>query len=204
MLCMQVCMFLCLPDNTLDFKSAPGRVAATHSHCWLCSILYIYKYVCMYIFSHTFPADWRCCVPLFPPFVDVALHGSEWECGCGCGCGCFCCCCWCCCCWSTWARCSCCGSPVLRCFSSVDCLKCKFVLIIPWQASTAAASVLAVIVSVAVTHWHPTESNPTNPYRSHNLQRTVEYLADMDISVGGDNDIYLSPKANFNTSSLCL
>lgn len=84
------------------------------------------------------------------PFVDVAA-----RCRCAAPrlwmlmwmwmrlCGSFCCCQpWCSpTCASSLSACACCGSPALRCFySTVDCLKCKFALIIPWQATSATAS----------------------------------------------------------------
>lgn len=148
-----------LSDNTLDFKSAPGRVYAP-----LAAIVGYAPHVLYVYFSHTFPADWRsfllllCCPP--PPLRPhpVVVVSFCWRCcslslrcppvcGCWCGCGCGCvvpsavvnhgvvlpg---------RVLSACACCGSPALRCFySTVDCLKCKFALIIPWQATSATAS----------------------------------------------------------------
>lgn len=153
-----------LSDNTLDFKSAPGRVYAP-----LAAIVGYAPHVLYVYFSHTFPADWRsfllllCCPPPPPPLRPhpVVVVSFCWRCcslslRCPRGprlwmlmwmwmrlCGSFCCCQpWC---SPTWASslsaCACCGSPALRCFySTVDCLKCKFALIIPWQATSATAS----------------------------------------------------------------
>lgn len=56
-----------LSDNTLDFKSAPGRVYAP-----LAAIVGDAPHVLYVYFSHTFPADWRsfllllCCPPPTP------------------------------------------------------------------------------------------------------------------------------------------
>lgn len=56
-----------LSDNTLDFKSAPGRVYAP-----LAAIVGYAPHVLYVYFSHTFPADWRsfllllCCPPPTP------------------------------------------------------------------------------------------------------------------------------------------
>lgn len=53
-----------MSDNTLDFKSAPGRVYAP-----LAAIVGYAPHVFYVYFSHTFPADWRsfllllCCPP---------------------------------------------------------------------------------------------------------------------------------------------
>lgn len=55
-----------LSDNTLDFKSAPGRVYAP-----LAAIVGYAPHVLYVYFSHTFPADWRsfllCCPPPLHP-----------------------------------------------------------------------------------------------------------------------------------------
>lgn len=145
-----------MSDNTLDFKSAPGRVYAPLAAIvgYAPQVLYVY-------FSHTFPADWRsfllllCCPPPLRPhprrrfllltflLAVAALPAPPPVRGCGCGCvvpsavvkrgvvlpG------------RVLSACACCGSPALRCFySTVDCLKCKFALIIPWQATSATAS----------------------------------------------------------------
>lgn len=127
-----------LPMYYMYISRILSRLTGVRSCCY-CAVLLLLLFVAIPVVV-VVSFCWRCCslsLPCPPPRLWMLMWMWMRLCGS------FCCCQpWC---SPTWASslsaCACCGSPALRCFySTVDCLKCKFALIIPWQATSATAS----------------------------------------------------------------